>query len=107
MRFKQNLYCSGHIFRDARLYRREQPTFILHGNRNREVRTQRIIAADPDIGEGAAARDKLPAHLLVPEIELQAVASTEPIIGPSLRALAAATHPITDYISIVRVTVEP
>src|SRR5256885_1156820 len=80
---------------------------MLHRNRNTEIGTQRIVAADTHVGERPATRNELPAYFLVSEIELQTIARTEPVIGPSLGTLATATDPTTDYVAAVGVAVAP
>src|SRR5216683_2787003 len=80
---------------------------MLHGNRNAEVRTQRIIGPDTHVRERATSRNELLTNLLMAEIELQTIARAKPVVRPSLRALSTATDPTADQVSIVCITATP
>src|SRR5205823_9916918 len=67
--------------------------------------SQPKISSSAKIGQRAAARDEFLAHLLVPAIQLQAVACAEPVVSPGLRALPFPPNPTANQISIVGVTV--
>src|SRR4029077_17361446 len=90
-----------------RLNNGDEPSLVLHRSGKTEIRAQPVISSNAGVGERTSAGQKLLADLLVAEIELEAVACTEPIIGPCLRTLARAPNPTAQQIAFICIAVYP
>src|SRR5262249_24897816 len=86
------------------LNHREQPTLVLHGNREAQIRTNRIVASHADVGQRATARNELLADLLEPEVDVHAIARAEPVVGPCLSPLSLAPDPASYQVCVVCVS---
>ena len=75
---------------------REIPGFVLHLAGHANSRRNPPIRSDSGVGQCSAAGNKLLANLLMPEIELNAVARREPVIAPGLGTLALSAYPTAD-----------
>src|SRR5260370_2334192 len=98
VRLKLNLHRCRHISGNAGLNHRKEPALVLYPSRDAEVGTHPIIAAHTKIGQRAATGNEFLTDLLMPEIELQAVARAEPVVRPRLCALPSAADPIAKQI---------
>src|SRR5580704_13688457 len=107
LRLKQYFHGSRDVGGRSGLNQWKHPMFVLHCDRKTDIGAYPVIPSRTHIRNRAASRYKLLTDFLMPEIELQAVARTEPVIRPSLRALSAAADPAANQIAVVGITIPP
>src|SRR5262249_21468444 len=103
LRLYLNANGSGNIALRAGLNHGKQPAFILKGNAQTKSPRRPVVAARANIGQGAAAGNKLLADLLMAEIDLHVVPRAKPIVCPGLRALPVAADPASDQRGVIGV----